>query len=351
MERSNWEKWAAIIFCIGAAAFGGWLVFKYVFWVVMPFIISWGVALAITPAARWLSKQSRLPRRLCAAVLLVIVIGFLIAIATLAVDRLIFELSRLLDWLKNASINWDINGFFARMSEKFPLIGGLFEQQSEQLTDMLMDVVSSSLSGLGKLVPSAIFDVISRLPSIMLALVVTLLACFYFALDLDAIHAALASLFPERWRDTWRGLRTRVFDVILRWVRAYFILFLITFGLLLVGFMILGVDWALLLALLGALVDLLPVVGTGVILVPWGIWALISHDIFLGVGLLVLYVVVTVIRQIAEPHIIGGSMGVHPLLTLVAMYVGFKIFGVIGMIILPAILGFAGGLIRQDVKK
>ena len=114
--------------------------------------------------------------------------------------------------------------------------------------------------------------------------------------------------------------------------------------------MILRVDYALLMALIGALVDVLPVVGVGLIFVPWGIFSLISGNVFLGAGLFIMYGVISVLRQIVEPHIVGGSIGVHPLLMLMAMYVGFRIFGIAGMIILPGVLGVIGGMVRQEQK-
>ena len=155
---------------------------------------------------------------------------------------------------------------------------------------------------------------------------------------------------PDRWREGWDGAKQKFFGVIAKWVRAYFILFLITFAALLIGFMILRVDYALLMALVGALVDILPVVGVGLIFVPWGIFSLIGGNTFLGAGLFILYGAISLLRQLVEPHIVGGSIGVHPLLTLVAMYVGFRLFGIAGMIILPGVLGVVGGMVRQEQK-
>lgn len=350
MRDYTWERRASIIFCVGAGVLCGWFVFKYLLWAVLPFIIGWFVALLVTPVSKWISAKTKLPRKLCAAVVVVAVLAGLVFVTTLLIDRLTYELSRLLDVLKDTGISLDIDSMVSGMVDRFPMLGKIFDGKSEQLTDMLMQVISNSLSSLGKLVPSTVFSAVSRLPSIILSLMVTILACFYFSLDLDAIHAAVAVLLPEKWREGWNGAKQRFFGVIAKWMRAYFILFLITFGALLIGFMILRVDYALLIALIGALVDILPVVGVGIIFVPWGIGALIGGNAFLGAGLFIMYGAISILRQLVEPHIVGGSIGVHPLLTLVAMFVGFRLFGIAGMIILPGVLGVVGGMVRQEQK-
>ena len=350
MQDYKWERRAAIIFCVGAAVLCSWFVFKYLLWAVLPFIIGWLVALLVTPISKWISRKTKLSRKACAAVVMIAVMALLVTVTTFLIERLVYELSRLLDMLKTTGISLDIDSMVARFVDRFPLLGKLFDGKREQLTDMLVQVISNSLSSLGKLVPTTFFSVVSRLPSILLSFMVTLLACFYFSLDLDAIHAAVAVLLPQRWQEGWNDAKQKFFGVVAKWVRAYFILFLITFVGLLIGFMILGVDYALLMALVGALVDVLPVVGVGLILIPWSMWALISGNAFVGVGLLIMYGALVILRQVAEPHIVGSSIGVHPLLTLVAMYVGFKLFGIPGMIILPAILAFVGGMARQEQK-
>ena len=110
---------------------------------------------------------------------------------------------------------------------------------------------------------------------------------------------------------------------------------LITFLEVFIGLTVLGVRYAFLIALLTAVVDLMPVLGTGTVMIPWGIIDLIAGNYFMGIGLLVLYAIITVIRQILEPKIVGKYVGLYPLLALVSMYVGLKLFGLIGLFGLP----------------
>ena len=110
---------------------------------------------------------------------------------------------------------------------------------------------------------------------------------------------------------------------------------LITFSILLIGFLILKIPYALLLALLSAIVDMLPVLGVGTVLIPWAAVLLLQKNYYLGFALLILYAVCVLVRQVAEPKLIGKSLGLHPVLTLFATYVGFELFGVIGMLLAP----------------
>ena len=110
----------------------------------------------------------------------------------------------------------------------------------------------------------------------------------------------------------------------------------LTFFEVFVGLSIIGVDYAFLMALIIAFLDILPVFGVGTVLIPWSIIAFLTHDFGKGVGLIILWAIVTIIRQVAEPKIVGGSIGLHPIVTLIGMYVGFRLFGILGTFLAPA---------------
>ena len=151
------------------------------------------------------------------------------------------------------------------------------------------------------------------------------------------ITAALVAHLPATLRGrlpTWRLAMRRVSW---RFLRAYLLLFLLTFSEALVGLWLLRQPYALLIALGVAIVDLLPVLGAGTVLVPWALVVLVFGNYRLGLGLLILYGVMTIVRQIAEPHIVGKSLGLPPVVTLFAVFVGWELFGVLGMLLSPAV--------------
>ena len=169
----------------------------------------------------------------------------------------------------------------------------------------------------------------------LVALAVTLCACAYFCLDLERIHAACFSLFPPRAREWLTDAKCRISRVGGMYLRSYLTLMGVTFAEMLLGLSLLRIGYALLLALLIALVDFLPVLGVGTVLVPWSLVSFVTGNPARGIGLLVLWGVSLAVRQFLEPHLIGRGLGIHPCLTLLSMYAGLRLFGIVGMLLCP----------------
>jgi sporulation integral membrane protein YtvI len=207
----------------------------------------------------------------------------------------------------------------------------------QRIDTLVGEVISNFVSGVSKKLPVWLGAMASAIPSFILFVIVTLISGFYFCVDLGGIHSGIKSLLPTGASEKLAHIKRRVLGTALRYLRAYILLLLMTFGELFIGFSILKIDYALLLAAVIALIDILPVLGVGSVLIPWAAVVLISGNYYLGVGLFILYGCVALVRQISEPKIVGGSLGIHPLLTLISMYAGFKLFGLFGMIIGPAV--------------
>ncbi|NLW73457.1 MAG: sporulation integral membrane protein YtvI [Clostridiales bacterium] len=356
MEKTDWQKWAAIIFCAAAAILAGWLFVKYLLGIFIPFLVAWGVALLVVPAAGWVSKKTKIPQKLCSFVLLLAVLAIITIILTLVTNRLIYELKQLVGRILSGEGGLGesmkrIAGWFQNIEEKIPFLRDLrgqggFESFVENLNNLLVKFLTDLISNLSAILPSVIFRTVAKLPGALLILIVTVVACFYFCMDLQSIHASLLLLLPNKAADYMPTLKSKVFDAAGKWLKAYLILFGITFAGLFVGLMILGVEYPLFIALLGALVDILPVLGVGTVLVPWGLYELITKDFELGFGLLILYAVMVIVRQVAEPRVVGDSFGIHPLAALVAMYAGLRLFGLAGMILLPAFVMLVFSIIK-----
>jgi len=179
--------------------------------------------------------------------------------------------------------------------------------------------------------------VAGSVPSFLVKFIITIVASFFFVSDYYAITSFLARQLPQKARDMLFKVKEKGVDVIFKFGRAYAILLSITFVELLIGFSLLRVDYALLIALLTAIVDILPVLGTGTVLIPWAAAMLILGNFPLGIGLLILYAIITVVRQMLEPRVVGKQIGLYPLVTLVCMFVGTYLFGFVGLFGLPII--------------
>ena len=214
-------------------------------------------------------------------------------------------------------------------------------------------LLKNMLTAFTERVTGGVASALRALPSLLFGLLVWVIASFYSSVEFEATTRALSLLVPSVLADKLPQWRARAGEIFRRYLKAYLLLFALTFGELLVGFLALGVRYVFLLALVTALLDALPVVGVGAVLIPFSILSFAGGDTFRGVGLLILYILMTVVRQIAEPHLVGKSLGLHPLLMLFSFYVGLKLFGVAGIFIGPvlavAVKGFFEG--RQKEEK
>lgn len=347
IEKIEWKTVAAFLFCVLFAAAAVYAAIKYALPVFLPFIIAWGLSLITDPLAERLSRQLKLRKKPVSAFLMAVLLALVFLFLTWAVSRLVFEAERLLEWLASDSgrLGESIAGLFDRITsvgdKRIPLIENLmrieqFREVWENIDKIAAEAIKSAVSALTKAIPSAVISIIASLPSLILFLAVTIISCFYFATGLDGIGRAATSLLPQKWQNELPKIKKRICGTAVKYIRAYVLLLFLTFCQLFVGFSIIGIQYPLLIALLVALVDILPILGVGTVLIPWSIIEILFiKDAFTGVGLLILYAIVSVIRQVTEPKVVAGSLGLNPLITIIVMYVGFRLFGLFGMILGP----------------
>jgi sporulation integral membrane protein YtvI len=176
---------------------------------------------------------------------------------------------------------------------------------------------------------------VSSIPKLVVFIIVSLLAAFFINSDSYKIKRFLYKQLPKGFEKGFEGFRTDAFTAFLGYVKAVLILMAVTFIGVSFGLLIIGVDYAILMGLIVGLAEAIPIFGTGIVMVPWILWNFIIGDTFIGIGLLVIFILGVVIRQIIEPKIVGDKLGLHPLVTLLAMYIGLEIFGFIGLFVGP----------------
>ena len=344
-EGMDWLTVASKIFC-GAALFIFFYIFiKYALAALMPFVIAYIFSLIIDPVAAFLSKKTRIPKKLCAFVALSLIIILLGVLLCLGIRRLVGEVSALMESASRGEGGlvklFDLVGeALEKLREKFgfaeKLSEGSFGRISEDALCSLSDagekLISSFIEGVGGFLKR----IISATPSFLIGVAVTVLSSYYFCVDKENVNMGFKKLMPSKYRADILGFLQKLKGAAKKYAKAYLILMSLTFVEIFVGLLILKVRYAFLIALGISVVDILPVLGAGIVLVPWAVCALLLGDMHVGLGLLVLYGVVTIIRQIAEPRVIGSSMGIHPAAALFSSYVGIKLFGFLGIILGPA---------------
>ena len=321
------------------------LFFNYLFIWLLPFIIAWIIAFFIQPFVKFLNSALRIPKKIAAVFILLLifaVIGFLIF---LVIDRIIYELNILSRTFKidSETVTQYIDSFFdwfESILERVPFLSGsdIIDRVKTQIYDMAITFVSDLGMFLATKVPAMITSIVVVLPSFLIFTLILIISTFYICLDYEPINKFIMLQIPEKVRSIILDIKNRFLEAIYKYLRAYLIIMLITYFELTAGFLIIGIKYAFLLAFFVALIDVFPIVGTGTVLIPWGIITLLQKDYFTGFALLILYATVTVIRQIIEPKIVGKSLGLYPVVTLIALYTGYNILGFFGMVLFPICL-------------
>lgn len=359
MESEQWKKWAAMLIC---AVLGGGIVFfalRLLLPVSLPFLVGWLLARAVRKPAQRVGAVLRLPSRGVAVVLMLGLLTSLALFVGFGSRRLVLELKHFLEHLleENGGFYGAVENGLSFLREQLISLGGGRDrgegELQRQLQDMLIRVAGDVLTSLSTYLSTLAGRLLSVLPTALLVGVITVVSGVYFCLDGDAIGGRLQAILPQDLLGRLPGWRRGASRVFRQYLRAYLLLFSITLGALLLGFSVLGVPYPLLLATLTALVDLLPVLGVGAVLVPWAAVLLLQKRVALGCGLLLLYGVMLILRQILEPRLLGKSLGVHPLLALFAGFAGWRIFGIFGMMLGPLVAVGMKGLIhgRREGQK
>ena len=318
------SRLASVAILLGIAYLG----VRYLLPILLPFILAWGLALLLRPLNARLRARSGLPYRVCAVLTLSLSILGVFGLLYLLGSRLAAEVRGAVGALSRGDVP-----FLDRLV-------GLFSSGGEtggELNTLVLSLIDRAVEALLSALPSLVGGFVLSLPSALLFLLVSVVAAFYFSLDLARVHAAIRRLLPPGASEALEALRADAFRLGLGYIRSYLILAGIILLVMLVGLTVLGVRYALLLSIVLAAVDILPVLGIGVILVPWAIVTMAFGDTALGIGLLILFGTAEILRQVIEPRLLGAALGVHPLLSLFSLYLGAKLFGIFGLILGPVI--------------
>lgn len=344
---------AAWVICIAAAVAAAWLLLRYATVVALPFLIAYLLALCIRPLARRLSRGRRVARRIFSAILVILLVG---AVGTLVVwgcSRALSELGRLAAGISDDSSGISemicrVSSWIRSLSDHLPFLDRFegtpgFEEFCDRLDTFVQNAASNLLQRLSAAIPTVVMSILGSLPSALLFVTVLLLSCYYFCAE-DGVGKSILHILPARVRDQLPVLVARGKDALRRYARAYLILGAITFVEMFIGLSVIGIPYAFIMAWVIAIVDFLPLFGSGTVLVPWAVLLLCTGSVQDGIGLLVLYAVALIVRQLVEPRLVSASLGLHPLASLVAMYAGWQLLGVWGLIAAPLVIMLAKGL-------
>lgn len=301
----------------------------------LPFVIGWVIAMIANPLVRFLEKRVKIVRKHSSVLIVVVVLALIITLlyfiitklvtetvgfvndipkyyeaASVEVSKMLLQAERLLQFLPQ-NMQESVNQFFAHIGEYLNLVA--------------QKIASPTVTVAG--------NVVKSIPAALVYTIVTIFSSYLFIVDRDKILDLFRKYMPDGGTKYYKYLKQDVRHLVGGYFLAQFKIMFIIAVVLAAGFLVLGVDYALLIAVIISVLDFLPILGTGTILIPWAVIRLFSGEYAFAFGLLVIYVLTLVLRQVIQPKIVGDTMGLDPLMTLLFLYLGFKISGIAGMIL------------------
>lgn len=330
MEK-KWNIWrlslAVAVGIVAAGVLRGVLVSS-----LLPFAVAYVAAKIARPLAVRLSSACRVSERVGGTVFAVVLCGGAAYFLIYASGRLVGFANGLLERLPE--LTESVGEIAEGLGERFPIFSG------GEVLPVLSGLFTEAIGYAGGLVAEALGGIVQSLPGGIAGCVFGVVAFVYLMADLPGAAAGIRALMPRAWADSasraLRGAESALFS----YLRSCLTLMAVTFLCLLVGLWTLGVGSPFAVALVTAFVDALPVFGCGTVLVPWAIWSFAVGEIGRGAGLLIVFLVVYLVRQFLEPRLIGRMTGAHPFVALAAVYIGWKIAGVLGLVLAPVALVF-----------
>lgn len=327
-----------LLLFLAALGFIYYIAPKILIWL-LPFIIAYIFSSIAMPLSRLINNSLKIPAKVARAIAAIIVLLVAGALITLMIIKIVTEVSNLISLIPtyaNEIVKFvmDIPVQLTELFKNLPpdaveTINGFIYSFSLDMANF-QQIAVKALSGVGSIVVSV--------PSAVIFIFFTILSTFFLTVDRDMIGTRIAKAIPKKIYSAVVAAKQNFVSAIWGYVRAQMIMYVIVFAELVIGFSLLKLNYIVVLALIIAFIDILPVFGVGTVLLPWGLISIAMRDYRLGVSLLAMYAILFTVRQIIEPKIVSSQIGLHPLLTLLSMYAGLKTFGIIGMILFPITL-------------
>lgn len=301
----------------------------------MPFLIGWVISMIANPLVRFLERKLKIVRKHSSIVIIIATIALIVIGGYFLIVRTFMEIlgfiTELPDMYANLQLQFvDIGEKFEHFFELLPIeIRVSLKNWGNTLSSYLSDVVAA----IGVPTVEAAGSVARNIPNAFVMFVVTMMSAYFFIADRERIVGTVRRIMPKSVMQHCDHIYAQIKKLIGGYFAAQFKIMGIVALILFIGFLLLRVRYAILFAALIAFLDFLPFFGTGTALIPWAVVLFLAGDYGTAIGLIIIYLVSQVVRQIIQPKIVGDSMGLDPLSTLFFMYIGFKVKGIAGMIL------------------
>ena len=307
----------------------------------MPFLIAFIISLIIEPAIRYLMKKTKMTRKMSSIIIFIIVFSIIIGVITWGIISLISESTNLLQ-----TLNIYIDKAYTQIQDvigkleitKISISNNVLDIAQNASRELLLKISTWLTQFLTKLI-----NIVASIPVMGIYTVITILSVYFICTDKIYILDLMEHHMSKKWVQKIGTHIKEISKSLGGYLKAEAILVLVSFAISVIGlyffkFIGMNIKYPLLIALGIGFVDALPILGSGTVMLPWAIISALNGDLKLGIAVIVLWIIMSIVRQILEPKIVSGKIGIHPIFTLIAMYTGFKIIGVMGMLVGPIVL-------------
>ncbi|MEE0780796.1 MAG: sporulation integral membrane protein YtvI [Sellimonas sp.] len=301
----------------------------------MPFVIGWFIAYLAYPLVGWLESRVKIKKKLGSALIIILVIAIVAGLGYMGIVKLAREIQMALN---NApDLYQDLEAGFREIGERFQGVYRMLPENIQNgwnsLIQNMDERVGGVITGIGNPAVEATGNVVKRIPGILVSVIVALVSAYFFTAQREEIIQWSKKVAPKAIEARMSMVMYNLKYAVGGYFKAQFKIMAVVGLILLCGFLILGVDYAFLLAILIAFLDFLPFFGTGTALIPWAVYKFFVMDIKIAIALLIIYGITQLVRQIIQPKLVGDSIGLSPLLTLILLYVGYRVGSLLGMIL------------------
>ena len=354
MNIGKKQRFIINILYFGLMALILFVLLKYALPLLMPFVIGFVIAYLLKRPIRFAASRLRLSCKLVAILMVLLfycTIGVLLVLLSIkaftATGDFLQQLPSFYTWRVEPVLMDIFDGIEQSVLSMDEALLSSLERLWGEFVDSLGQIVSS-LSGSAITVLSSIAG---SLPGLFVKLLLMIISTFFIAVDYDRIVTFFVRQLSKNGQIIFWEIKEYVTGTLFVCIRSYLVIMSITFIELSIGLSVIGIENALVIALLIAIFDILPVLGTGGIMLPWAAITAIQGEYHMAIALFAVYIVVTVIRNIIEPKIVGSQLGLHPVATLASLYVGAQLFGAVGLFGFPIGLSLLRHLNRQGTIK
>lgn len=315
---------------VGIILFGPWLIHFF-----SPLIVAWIIAMIANPLVNFLEKRIKIMRKHGSMIVIALVLTAVALLLILIVREIVIQIS---DWIVDLpelyqTVLQNINDSLANLHQKVHMIPDnldkLLPGDNDKINEYILQFLNSLTDSPVHMVGSVAGSVIDGL----ILFILTIMIAYFFVSDREKIYGAVSKYTPQSIKDVWEVFRKVLVTAVGGYLKACFKIMFVMFAILWAFYAGIGVSHAMVIAVFTAVMDFLPFIGTGTILMPWAAYHLLTGGYVMAIALFAAYFVTLIVRRLIEPKLVGDSIGLSPFFTLMSMFVGYRFLGMIGLIV------------------